>query len=526
MKTMQKTNKRKTIRRVTSLVLALSIGCAMIQKPQNAFAADGGNILSEAELSSDKLVNPNRDYVYRYHSKDVLSVKNVDGIYDYVVMPDLPGQDMGGTDHLKYLVIHETDNTAPTATAIANYSSFWQSENNSTWIIDDNTVVQGTGMNVRARTIGNTDFDKSDISNGNSVNIEIAVNSGGDYMRSVANTVHFVRTVLAEYPLELARHYDAFSERDSRTGESYHKMCPQIMLSETTWWTWDRFVCFATNPELPIPFIDFNPNNANDIPKELKGLDIMKDNSENADNNQNVETDKTSEDIIAKNDNSDNEVVNTEHVVEEDVVKIEEVVKNEEPNMLSEADTIVEKNEKEAAIDDSLFVFDSKVNKDDFLVFNEYIDLNIEEMKSYIQEASQGVAYTDSELHDILVDINFACKMETFNPYIAVEMMNQYTGFLHFGGQAKPEYYNFGGLVDKKGDLIQYKNIKEGAIAYIQFLKYLTSKDKLKLSCNNDKAVEAIKSRGKVKNLGDMTRALGVSQSFISSIVNRVQDLT
>lgn len=556
--------KKRMAGRVAALVLSLSVGFTMIQKPQYVFAADGGSILSDAELSSSSLVNPNRDYVYRYHHKDVLSVTNVDNLYDYVVMPDLPGRDMGNTDHLKYLVIHETDNTAPTATAMANYSSFWQSGYNSTWIVDENTVVQGTGITIRSKTIGNTDFNKSDVADGNSINIEMAVNSGADYMRTVANTVHLVRKILAEYPeLTLARHYDAFSERYN--GKSTHKLCPRLMLTEMSWWTWERFVYFATNPDLPIPFIDFNPEDKSDIPKSLKGLNVMKvkvknepisrpggddfdfdlrdmlaampgreewygkdvETSEIVDNETIEEVDNTSEEVA----NSSEEVSDSSTDEKDTAIKGEEeskeneTVKSEEVSTLSEADAIVEKNEKKASSNENLFVFDSDMSSEDFLVFNEYIDLNIEEMEEYIKKNSQGVEYTDSEFNDILVAINFACKMENFNPYIAIEMMNQYTGFLHFGGQAQPDYYNFGGLVDKDGDLIQYKNIEEGAIAYIQFLKYLTSKDKFKLSCDNTEAIKAVKSRGKVKNLGDMTRALGVSEGFISSIVNRVKDL-
>ena len=72
--------RKKMAGRLAALVLSLSVGFTMIQKPQYAFAADGGSILSSAELSSNKLVNPNRDYLYRVHHKDVQSVTNVDNL--------------------------------------------------------------------------------------------------------------------------------------------------------------------------------------------------------------------------------------------------------------------------------------------------------------------------------------------------------------------------------------------------------------------------------------------------------------
>ena len=276
-----KRNKKKGLRGAAlTLALALSVGLTMGQM-QTVFAAEKKPVKS-VNLKSKQLVNPNRDYMEKHHGMDVVSIKNVDDVYDYVVMPDLPGQDMGGTDHLKYLVIHETDNTSKSATAMANYFGFAASGNNATWIIDEDTVVQGTSMNIKSSSIGKTDSSKSDISNDNSVNISIAVNDGGDYSKTVANAIHLTREVLAEHPLELARHYDAFSEINALTGESSPKLCPSIMLSNKTWWTWDRFVFFATNPELPIPFIDFNPENKKEIPKELKGLDIMKENGKKA----------------------------------------------------------------------------------------------------------------------------------------------------------------------------------------------------------------------------------------------------
>lgn len=546
-----KVKKKKLAGRLAALVLSLTVGFTMVQKPRNAFAADGGSVLSDAELSSSKLVNPNRDYLYRVHHKDVQSVVNVDNLYDYVVMPNLPGEEMPDTSHLKYLVIHETSNVGPTATAVANYSSMWKNMYNSTWFVDEDTVVQGTEMNISSRTIGDTDYSKSDVGDDVSINIEMCVNNGADYMKTVANTIHLVRLVLKDYPhLKLARHYDAFSERYN--GVSTQKLCPRLMLTEMSWWTWDRFVFFATNPNLPIPFIDFNPEESSEIPASLKGLDIMKERVKNEpivrpgdddfdfdlrdmlalmpgrekwygydyeSNSQSLDATSNIEETEKPNDISE-EVADVASNSNENIV-----AKNQDTNVINEADAVLEKNEKKAASNTSMFIFDNDMDSDDFLVFNQYIDLNIEEMEQYIKTHSQGVKYTDTELNDILVAINFACKMESFNPYIAIEMMNQYTGFLHFGGQAQPEYYNFGGLENKDGVLIQYKNIEEGAIAYIQFLKYLTSKDKLKLSCDNTEAIKAVKSRGKVNNLGDMTRALGVSEGFISSIVNRVKNI-
>lgn len=557
-------NKRKFNGRLAAIILSVTIGISLVQRPVKVFAADGGTILSEAQLS-ENLVNSNRDYLYRVHGQDVLSVENVDNIYDYVTMPNLNGEVMPDTSHLKYLVIHETDNVSPTATAIANYSSFVQNGLNSTWIVDENTVVQGTEMNVKARTVGNTDFNKSDVSNGNSVNIEMAVNTGADYMRTVANTVHLVRTILAEYPnLQLARHADAYSERYG--GDSVQKMCPRLMMSEMSWWTWERFVYFATNPDKPIPYIDFNPEESKEIPSSLKSLDIMQEKPRNEAISRDTdsfdyslremlaampnrekwygkETNSLDSEVAASEVESENKKDSIDTIKDEIKKETEEIkdnsdknavenditensneeVKEESKDLFDTVNTIIEENEEKASSKKSLFVFEEEKSSEDFLVFNKYIDLDTEKVFAYIKEQAKDIKYSDSELNEIISAINFACNMEKFNPHIAIEMMNQYTGFLSFGGEAKAEYCNFGALRNKKGELIQYANIKEGAVAYVQFLKYLTSKDKLSLSCDNKDAIEAVKSRGKVKDFGDLTRALGVSENFIVSIIDRVQ---
>lgn len=205
-----------------------------------------------------------------------ITENNAFDAYNYVQKPNLQGDIMPDTSHLKYLVIHESDNTSSGATAEVIYNYMANSKNsNATWIVDDNTVIQGTAMNIKSMAIRNTDFSKSDVSDDNSVNIMMATTPSVDYMKTVANTVYLVREILTEYPkLELARHADAYTERYK--GNSVQKMCPRIMMSETTWWSWERFVYFATNPELPIPYMDFNPEISSDIPSSIKSLDIMK----------------------------------------------------------------------------------------------------------------------------------------------------------------------------------------------------------------------------------------------------------
>ena len=111
--------------------------------------------------------------------------------------------------------------------------------------------------------------------------------------------------------------------------------------------------------------------------------------------------------------------------------------------------------------------------------------------------------------------------MEKVNPLIIIELMNSYTGYFSYGGNVQKEDNNFGGLKNKKGEYIRYSNINEGAIAFTQYIKTLTSKSRLKLKSENKDALKTIK-KGSVDSISDLAEALNVPQNFVSSVANRV----
>lgn len=442
------------------------------------FDNDGGVLLSKEELSSPSLVNPHRDYFYRYHGeyqgkKSVVSVQNVEDKFDYVVMEPLSNNySMPDLSHLKYIAVHETGMFGEGVWAMNNFSHFTKSVENATFIVDDNTVVKAMELTEVSYALGDTDPAKSDVYNTNSLNIEMCVNADGNYLKTVGNTVYLVRGLLEKIPgAELKQHADSWSEgRNQYHADSAQKNCPEILRSESTWWTWERFVYFSKHKELPIPFLDFNPMVEAEVPDELKEYLGF-------------------------------------------TVKAED--KKEE---VSKVDSISDLNKYITS--SSLFV-NNNLNDDERLAFDRYIEIDAEAIFNKIKDNSKAIKLSDEELKSLITSVNLACKMEKVNPLIVIELINSYTGYLSYGGNVQKEDNNFGGLKDKKGEYIKYSNINEGAIAFTQYIKTLTSKSKLKLKSENKDALKLVK-KGSVNSIADLAEALNVPQNFVNSVANRV----
>lgn len=448
--------------------------------PENTgFSNDGGILLTEDELSSSNLVNPYRDYKYRYHDfpqgkKSVKYIQNVENKFDYVEMEPLSNNfSMPDLSHIKYIAIHETGMFGADVWAMNNFSHFTKSEENSTFIVDDNTVVKAMELTEVSYALGNTDPAKSDVYNTNSLNIEMCVNSNGDYLKTVGNTVYLVRGLMDKLPgVELKQHADAWSlGRTEEHPDSAQKNCPEILRSESTWWTWDRFVYFSKNKDLPIPFLDFDPRVESEVPSELK------------------------------------EYLGFTYEAKDKTVEI-----SKKSDSIAGASQYITAN--------SLFV-NSNLNEDEVLEFDRYIDIDVDAVFKNIKNSSKNLKLSDEELKNLITSVNLACKMEKINPLIVIELMNSYTGYFSYGGNVTKEDNNYGGLKDKKGEYIKYSSINEGAIAFTQYIKTLTSKNKLKLKSENKEALKTIK-KNSVKEFEDLAEALNVPDIFVESVGARV----
>lgn len=133
-----------------------------------------------------------------------------------------------------YLVIHETANTAIGADASAHYR-YWNtnpSANASTHFVVDNTqIYQMLELNQVAWHVGDND-GHSDITNFNSIGIEVAVNADGNFSEARQNAINLSIRLMESLNMDISqlkRHFDASG-----------KNCPTNMLQEPE--LWDDFV--------------------------------------------------------------------------------------------------------------------------------------------------------------------------------------------------------------------------------------------------------------------------------------------
>lgn len=138
------------------------------------------------------------------------------------------------TGTIKYIVIHDTQNTSKGANADAHFRYFNGGNRNSSadFFVDDKKVLQINDYTKYCTWQVGDGKGKYGITNQNSIGVEICVNSDGDYEKAVENAVKLVRYLMKELDIpaeRVVRHYDA-----SR------KNCPASM-SGDGWAKWKEF---------------------------------------------------------------------------------------------------------------------------------------------------------------------------------------------------------------------------------------------------------------------------------------------
>jgi len=135
----------------------------------------------------------------------------------------------------KYIVIHETANTAKGADANAHRRYFGSNKNakaSAHFVVDDTRAIclgpfePGTCREMWH--VGKGRYQKNPIYNSNSIGIEICVNADGDYETARRRAILLTRYVMERtgIPAErVVRHYDAWG-----------KNCPATMLRYPELW--------------------------------------------------------------------------------------------------------------------------------------------------------------------------------------------------------------------------------------------------------------------------------------------------
>ncbi len=121
-----------------------------------------------------------------------------------------------GDREIKFIVIHDTGNTSIGANALAHYSYFQTNVRGASahYVVDENNIVRFVNDNDVAHHAGDRKrpgLGRTDITNGNSIGIEMAVNVDGNFDKTMQNTIELTRTLMEKYKIPLSnvvRHYD------------------------------------------------------------------------------------------------------------------------------------------------------------------------------------------------------------------------------------------------------------------------------------------------------------------------------
>lgn len=134
---------------------------------------------------------------------------------------------------IKYIVIHDTGNTDKGADAEAHFTLHNRGDRGASahYFVDDKQILRIIKDEDRSWAVGDG-RGKYGITNENSLNIEMCINSDGDFNKTYLNTLRLTKYLMEKYniPLEnVVRHYDA-----SR------KLCPNVF-KENNWEKWNIF---------------------------------------------------------------------------------------------------------------------------------------------------------------------------------------------------------------------------------------------------------------------------------------------
>lgn len=132
---------------------------------------------------------------------------------------------------IRYLVVHDTGNPAPSADALAHYRYFGGGDRQASahYFVDENRVVQLIEDAYAAWHCGDG-RGRYGITNANSIGIELCINGGNDMKKTYDRARTLLRFLMETYRIpkeRVVRHYDASRKR-----------CPGSMAGKNwgAWW--------------------------------------------------------------------------------------------------------------------------------------------------------------------------------------------------------------------------------------------------------------------------------------------------
>ena len=129
----------------------------------------------------------------------------------------------------KYIVVHETGNAAKGANADAHFK-YWDTNDSAQasvhFVVDDTKIIQLLPLNAMAWHVGDNK-GHSDITNSNTISLEICINSDGDYVKARQNAIELVRHLINVTGIP--------ADRVVTHNDASGKWCPAIMLTKKLW---------------------------------------------------------------------------------------------------------------------------------------------------------------------------------------------------------------------------------------------------------------------------------------------------
>lgn len=129
----------------------------------------------------------------------------------------------------KYIVIHDTDNLKKGANAMANRNYFANNVNakaSAHYVVDENNIIQCLDDTARGWHVGDNK-GYSNITNSNSIGIEICVNEGANFDYAISNAIDLTRYLLDKFGLGI----DKLVMHNNASG----KYCSRMLLDTGRW---------------------------------------------------------------------------------------------------------------------------------------------------------------------------------------------------------------------------------------------------------------------------------------------------
>lgn len=163
-------------------------------------------------------------------------------------IPISNNKQFGKTRDLKdveFIVVHDTGNTKVGAGAMNHYLYLENATRSGSahYYVDDKEIIQPIGDSTVAWAVGdawaNKHRTRTDVTNYNSLSVEICINSDSNYNQAVKNANELIKNLMIKFNIpvdRVVRHFDA-------TG----KPCPNTMKANN-WEKWGQFIKELKNP--------------------------------------------------------------------------------------------------------------------------------------------------------------------------------------------------------------------------------------------------------------------------------------